>query len=376
MQKTKPNIGWIDLLRILACGLVILSHSCDQFVAMFDADRTAFLTGSIIGSFTRPCVPLFAMMTGVLLLPVTESMGSFYRRRIGRIIVPLVFWSIALPVLFWLYLNFVNPSTANASITDSHTAGATLSKFYLFLFNFNYDTTPLWYLYMLLGLYLIMPVLSSWLREAPRRDMQIFLGVWVISLLIPYFKMLAPALGYEGNYGNTGLFGVCDWNEFGTFYYVSGFIGYLVLAHYLVKYPVQWSLGRTLAICLPMFLAGFAITAAGHIIIQNYYPGQYANLEMIWYFSSFNVMLMTASLFIIVQKLNAAPRGWMRRMASATFGIYLCHFVFVQAAYDLFDIASLPYVVRILGMAVTTFAVSYVLVRLLSLTKAGRRLVA
>lgn len=374
-MQPKKNIGWIDLLRILACFLVILSHSCDQFVAAFDSDHAAFLTGSVIGSFTRPCVPLFTMMTGVLLLPVAESMAAFYRKRIGRIAVPLVFWSLALPVLFYIYLNWVNPATANPSIADSHTLGATLRKFYLFVFNFHYDTSPLWYLYMLLGLYLIMPILSSWLREASKRDMQIFLGVWGLSLLLPYVKMLAPALGYAGNYGNQGILGVCDWNEFGTFYYVSGFIGYLVLAHYLVKYPVGWSRRRTLAICVPAFLIGFAVTAFGHVAIQNYFPGQYANLEMIWYFSSFNVLLMTVSPFIIAQKFDIASKPWLSRVASMTFGIYLSHFVFVQIAYDVFDIAALPYAVRILCMAVSTFVVTYLFVRLLSLSKIGRRLV-
>lgn len=62
-----------------------------------------------------------------------------------------------------------------------------------------------------------------------------------MTLLLPYAKMFAPMLGYTGNFGNMGLYGVCDWNEFGTFYYVSGFAGYLVLAYYLVKFPPAWT---------------------------------------------------------------------------------------------------------------------------------------
>ena len=87
---------------------------------------------------------------------------------------------------------------------------------------------PLWYLYMLIGIYFIIPILNSWLEGAKKREIQVFLGIWVISLVIPYLKMLAPLLGYTGNYGNMGLFGVCDWNVYGTFYYVSGFIGYII----------------------------------------------------------------------------------------------------------------------------------------------------
>ena len=100
----------------MACFLVVFSHCCDPFVGQFDNDRASFLTGVFSGSLVRPCVPLFVMMTGVLLLPVRTGMSEFYRRRIGRLLVPLAFWSIALPVAFHLYLNYGNPGTANPAI--------------------------------------------------------------------------------------------------------------------------------------------------------------------------------------------------------------------------------------------------------------------
>lgn len=98
-------MGWIDLLRVLACFLVILSHCCDPFVAVFDNDRPVFLQGVMAGSLVRACVPLFVMMTAVLLLPVRIDLGSFYRRRLGRILPALVFWSLLLPVLYYLYMS-------------------------------------------------------------------------------------------------------------------------------------------------------------------------------------------------------------------------------------------------------------------------------
>ena len=94
----REHIGWVDLLRVLACFLVVFAHCCDPFVGQLDADRGAFLTGAFAGSLVRCSVPLFVMMTGVLLLPVGEGMGAFYRRRIGRIVPPLLFWSLALPL--------------------------------------------------------------------------------------------------------------------------------------------------------------------------------------------------------------------------------------------------------------------------------------
>lgn len=374
--KKRENIGWIDLLRVIACFLVVLSHSCDAFVAQFSNNHGAFLTGTLIGSSVRACVPLFVMMTGVLMFPVRYSMTDFYKKRIGRIVVPLIFWSLALPILYFVYLNY-GVSTQSPSIDMANFTSATMfNKMYTFIFNFNYDTTPLWYLYMLVGLYLVIPILNSWLENASQKDIKLFLYVWGISLFIPYIKMVAPILGYTGNYGNMGLFGVCDWNEFGTFYYVSGFIGYIVLAYYLVKYPLDWSWKKTLSIAIPLFLIGYLITAGGFILTQEKFPGSYANLEIIWYFAGINVFMMTFAIFVIVQKLKVPSSAALSRLAAATFGVYLCHFIFVQMAYDLFDtFGNLPAIVRIPAMACIAFFVSYLVVRLFETTKLTRRLV-
>lgn len=374
--KKRENIGWVDLLRVMACFLVVFSHCCDPFVAQFGTNRTAFLSGVLCGSFVRACVPLFVMMTGVLLLPVRREMGAFYKKRIGRIIVPLIFWSIALPMVYFLYMNS-GITTHSASLDQStYTAQNLWNKLYTFIFNFNYDTTPLWYLYMLVGLYFIIPVFSAWLQGATKKDVRLFLYIWGIALFVPYIKMFAPLLGYTGNYGNMGLFGECDWNVYGTFYYVSGFIGYLVLAYYLVKYPLDWSWKKTLGIGIPLFLAGYAITSIGFLTTQQYFPGNYAYLEIVWYFAGINVFMMTFPVFIIVQKIRVPSSRWLSHWASLTFGIYLCHFVIVQMGYDLItSIIRLPAVLTILLMACFTFLVCSAVVWVMEKSRLTKRLV-
>ena len=363
------KIGWIDLLRVIACFLVVFSHSCDAFVAQFDADRASFLTGTLCGSLVRACVPLFVMMTGVLLLPVAtgSDLTSFYRKRVGRIIPPLIFWSVVLPVLMFVYFNFINPDTRNPQISvDAYTPMLMVQRIYTFIFNFNFDSTPLWYLYMLIGLYLLMPILNCWLVQASRKELRTVLALWGVSLCLPYLKMLASVLGYQGNFGNMELLGMCDWNIYGTFYYFSGFVGYLILAFYLKKYPVTWSKGKTLATMVPMFIVGYAATAGGYILTQEHFPGNYAYLEIVWYFTGINVFMMTLPVFVIVQRWGMRPRRWLSRLASLTFGIYLCHFAFIFLGYDLYDTAAMPYWLRIIAIAATTFAISTAITWLMS----------
>lgn len=373
----REQIGWIDLLRVLACFLVIVSHSCDPFVGKFDSNYPEFLTGSLIGSVVRCCVPIFVMMSGVLLLPVKMDMPSFYAKRTKRLLIPFLFWSLVLPVLYYLYVNFSGIEIISPNILpEDYTLARTFEKMYTFIFNFNYDTTVLWYVYMLVGLYLFMPIISAWLVQAEKRDIRWFLRIWIVSMFLPYVQMAAPYLGYTGNYGNMGIWGVCDWNPYGMVYYFSGFLGYLVLAYYLVHYPLNWSWRKTLGIAIPLFLIGYGITAGGFILTQHYYPGSFANLEIIWYFAGINVFMMTFGIFIIMQKLKIRSNPFLTKVAGLTFGIYLSHFLLVQWGYDLiYPNLPVPPAVKILMIAVFAFVISLFITWLLSLNKITRKTV-
>jgi len=315
-------------------------------------------------------------MSGILLFPVQTDVATFYKKRIGRILIPLIFWSIALPIAFFVYLNFIKSSSSALIDMNNFTAQATGIKIYTAIFNFNYDTTPLWYMYMLIGLYLIIPIIGSWLNQASKKDILYFLSFWGITLLAPYIKMAAPSLGYLGNYGQQGIWGVCNWNEFGTFYYFSGFLGYIILAYYLVKYPIQWSLIKTILVATPLFAIGFIITFSGFLITQKYYPGNYANLEIVWYFCNINVAMMTVAVFLVVQKLNIRESKWIKNISGATFGIYLCHFIIVQALTDTFlTITSLPASLKILSIALLSFGLSYLVTKLFDSNSITRRFI-
>lgn len=354
-SNRQQHVPWIDLLRVAACFMVVFSHSCDFFVARFDDDRAEFLSGMLWGSAMRACVPLFVMISGVLLLPVRMETGAFYRRRLGRILWPLVVWSLLTPLFYWGYGH-----------AEGEQLGYNIASFPL---NFNYTTTPLWYLYMLVGLYLIFPVVSPWIAQASKRELKRFLYLWGFTLFIPYIRVLAPACGYVGNYGHTGIFGECDWNAFGTFYYFSGFLGYAVLACYLNRYPSERPKRTVLWRSALCFAAGYGLTAGGYWLTQRFYPTDYAYLEVPWFFNGFSVFLMVYGLFTALQTVRSADAkaaGRWNRLAGLTFGIYLCHFFIVQLGYDfVYACVPLPPGLQIPLIAVLVFGVSAGVVRLL-----------
>lgn len=379
-MSEEKRIAWVDALRVLACFMVVMAHACDPFVGAFESDRGAFLTGTAMGSLMRPSVPLFVMMTGLLLLDTgrcDNGVMSFYRRRVGRVLWPLIFWSLVLPVIGYVYYNYVNPETMSPLLSaEMYGAGKLLPRMWTWVFNFNYDTTALWYLYMLVGLYLIVPIINGWLNTATREDVRTVLVLWGVTLCLPYVQIAAPSLGYEGVYGNFGILGVSDWNVFGMFYYVSGFVGYMILAYYLKNYPLKWSSVKKCVVLMPMFLVGYAMTFGGYLMMQKLHPGDYAYLEIVWLFCGMNVWMMTVPMFVAVQSMDIKPRKWLTLLAGLTFGIYLVHFPFETAGYDLLACSGLPYWARIVVSATVVFGFSAAIVWVMKRWRVTSRLVS
>ncbi len=329
---TKHDLTWIDYLRVIACFLVVLAHCCDPYVSAASAE--SFMAGSLWGTFYRPSVPLFIMITGVLLMPTSMRIAEFYSRRLKRVLVPFAFWSIVSPFLFYFLISGVN--MLNPAVNpELHTFSTALNNAWLWIFSFNYSTVPYWYIYMMIGVYLIIPIISVWVQQATQKELKLVLKLWLFTTFIQYIEIILPFLGYQGNYGTFGIYGNCSWNTFSTFQYVGGFIGYVLLAHYLVKYPLQWSLKKTITLGALSWSIGYAISFGGFHYVRNTFPDNFNMLEIPWAYTSFNVVLMTLPIFVIVQKLNLRPCGLIKKLAEYSYGIFLIHFVIVHACYEL-----------------------------------------
>lgn len=372
--RHRETIGWIDALRVIAIVLVVVSHCCDHFTAMYGIDEAGYNLGAFVGSLVRPCVPLFAMMTGVLLFPVKQdSLMGFYRKRIGRLLWPLAFWSIVLPVANFLAYNYVWTNPQNISLVGPFDVDNLINHLYTWVLNFNYDTIPLWYLYMLIGIYMVLPIVSRWLETASNRDIRLLLYLWGFSLLVPYIQYFAPLAGYQGNYDNMGILGVCSWNAFGSFYYVSGFLGYMILAHYLLRNPIRCSAARLAVITIPMFVVGFIVTFIGYTSMMS--TQNWALIEMFWSFCGINVFMMTLPVYLWVERSQVKVSPLVTRLAIMSFGVYLCHFSLVQWGYEVMYATGLPAWARLLLNAACATVLSYAVVYVMMKSRLLRRFV-
>ena len=352
--QPQKRIIWLDVLRLVALLMVIAGHSVDMYNATPQDDPMNGFWGAFIGSLMRPSVPLYAMMTGLLLLPVRESAGDFYRRRIPRVLVPMVIWSAIYYLVPWL-TGVLGMDLSVVSIlypfefSPSQDFGDALHNIAMIPFAFNGYTTHMWYIYMLIGLYLIMPFFSAWIEKNDRTLVRTFIIMWCCSLMLPYLsQILSP-----------DLFGRCAWNEFGTFYYFAGFAGYLLLGHLLGKGNPLPS-RKIIAMGAMLYFAGYIITYTGFssMIVQYSYEQEPELIEMFWQFCSPNVALMAIGMFLAAQRVKIHSERVQRALANITkcgFGIYLMHYILLGPIILLLLPLGLPTPVCVIATVILVF---------------------
>ena len=328
METTsKKREVWIDWMRVAACFMVLLVHSTEPFY--LGGEGSLILTksdafwSSFFDSFVRACVPLFIVASSYLQFPIHYSAGEFVRRRSVRILIPFLVWTVVY-ALVW---------------------GEPVENFRNLIFNFNYAAGHLWFVYMLIGIYMIMPLLSPWAEKVGKRELQVYLAIWVFTLFIPLIRdWVGGTMAFT--YGPSGLprqtlyplWGETSWNSYGIFYYISGFIGYLFLGLYLRKFVGELSWGKTLAIAIPSYLAGFVVVFGGFLrrvyeSAEGVFPVGGLVEKAVWWETTWcndtiGVALMTLAWILLFRKITADGAFYKKVLlpvSKASYGMYLCH---------------------------------------------------
>ena len=361
------RIVWLDVIRCVAMIMVIGVHCIDPFYISPTMRAIPEYThwAAIYGSLLRPSVPLFVMMTGLLLLPVKKQpLGKFYKKRIYRVLFPFLIWSVLYSMFPWvtgvlgLPKEIIGDFFCYTQGQESQSLIDSLKDVAMIPFNFSHKENHMWYIYLLIGLYLYMPFFSAWIENADRKTKRAFLLIWIISLFIPYLKeYVANCLFERSGY----VFGTDTWNEFGLFYYFAGFNGYLLLGHY-VKKGNDWSLMKTLILCILMFAVGYYITYTGFSTTASNPNATETEMELFFTFCSPNVLLMTLATFLLLQKVvitNSTVIKVLANMTQCGFGIYMVHYFVVGPFFLLIGPSSLPIPLQVPLMAICIFLCSW-----------------
>ena len=315
-------------MRVIACFMVMVVHSTEPFYLGGDGSQILSSTDAFWAAFcdclVRCCVPLFVVASAYLQFPIKYSTGEFFKRRAVRILVPFLIWTVVY-ALVW---------------------GEPIQNFKDLLLNFNYAAGHLWFVYMIIGLYLLMPMLSPWAQKVGKRELLLYMCLCLFTSFIPLIRDWAAGGQLAVTYGPAGLprqalyplWGEASWNGYGIFYYVSGFVGYMLFGLYLRKFTPELSWKRTLAISIPAFLAGFGIAFGGFLrrvyaMCDGDFPVTGGVDKAVWWETTWcndtiGVVLMTVALVLLFRKIKADGKFYQKVLlpvSKASYGMYLCH---------------------------------------------------
>lgn len=356
------RIVFLDYVRVFACFLVMVVHASENFYGAagssdmagpqsFLASEADRLWVSVYDGFSRMAVPLFMIVSAFLLAPMKREQTSwqFYRQRAVRILPPFFVFMVLYSTLPLLWGQI-----------DAQTSWTDLSRI---LLNFPSQAGHLWFMYPLISLYLFIPVISPWLSKATAKEERFFIGLFLLSTCMPYLNRW---------FGE--VWGQCFWNEYHMLWYFSGFLGYLVLAHY-IRVHLTWNRPKRLVVGSLLMLAGAAAT------IWSFYtqavPGETLAtpvIEIGWAFCTINCVALTAGTFLLFTCITRpeAPR-LVTDLSKLSYGMYLMHIFWLGLWVTLFKhTLELPTVAAIPCIAVSTFVSCYAATKIISFLPGSR----
>lgn len=355
------RIVFLDYVRVFACFLVMLVHACECYyggpgstmenpLSMVETEADRFWV-SLYDGFSRMAVPLFMIVSAFLLVPMKEGQGAgkFYKKRALRILPPFFIFMI----LYCTVPFFTNE-------IDGETSAHFLSRLFL---NFPDTAGHLWFIYPLIGLYLFIPIISPWLAKVSAKEERFFIILFAVSTCIPYLNR------FSGD-----VWGQCFWNQFHTLWYFSGYLGYLVVAHY-IRVHLDWDVKKRLVVGSIMTVVGAVWTILSFYIQAE--PGLVIStpvLEIGWSFCTVNVLILTAGAFLLFTciKKEQTPR-LILQLSELSYGMYLMHIFWLGLWAGLFKgEMELPTGLAIPVMAVATFVSCWVSTLLISYLPGGK----
>ncbi|WP_207423856.1 acyltransferase [Desertivirga brevis] len=270
----------VDTLRTIATLLVLLLHASANYVIQRKAAGvydSVFWTGNIIDSFCRLAVPIFVMISGRFLLGRSESFAISYKKRAVRVLIPLIVWC-----LIYLIYRLVFLGNSNLSLPT--------------LFKLIQPFYHLWYLFMILGLYVITPVLNLCIEQISRRSL------YYVAFAFLLIGMFLTA--YDLKLGNKPFF---------ILWFIN-YLGYFLLGYLLVG---------ARKVSLFILIIGYLVSSL-LIAVLSYYTASRLNHLYFYEYLSPLVVIGALSFYKIFCQLTIS-KNILSNIAHLTFGVYLTH---------------------------------------------------
>ena len=337
----KKRVVYFDYLRIFAAFSVVVLHVSASKWNSAEIGTFEWNVMNLFDGLQRWNVPVFVMISGALFLGREISLRKLFTKNILKIVIVYLFWSL----IFALWNTLIEH---NYSIKH-------------FLREIVIGHYHMWFLLMIIGLYIIVPLLNLIVKN--RRMMRYFMVLaFVFAFAIPevdaIIKQVIPNISelISKILSDTNL------------HFVLGYSGYFILGYYIAHTEIAKK-AEIVIYCLG--LVGVAFTIGGTACFSNWLHNP---TEILYGNLTINTLLVSIAVFVFFKQHLNIPlktqkkQNWIIFMSKCTLGIYLVHPIFIEALVKYANITVLSFnpILSIVLLSLAIFIISFVTSMLLN----------
>lgn len=297
-MSCKERYTYIDIIKIISIFAVILIHISAMYWYKTDIYSTKWCAMNFWNALGRFGVGTFIMCTGVLFLNRKDlTYKELFKKYIFRLGFAFVIWILIYSFVKNNYQIVGIVKNLKQKLPEGH----------------------LWFLIMIIGIYLVLPIVRIFVKNAKKRDIEYFLLLsFVIQSIFPflivfdkfswinvYYKLLYPSV-------------------------VTGYIGLVVLGYYLDNYDIKKAYKILIAI--------LGIISILFTIFMNLYDVRITKKPTAKFFKEYypNIVIMSMFVFILIKsiarkiKFNDVQKKILANISNSVFGIYLIHYLIIN----------------------------------------------
>ena len=341
---TKQHIYGFSYIRSLACIAIIILHTVYSAVLLFGSNidaQTNIISMAVVDSMMW-AVPCFIMVTGALLLETERKIT--YKKLFGKYILR-IFAALAIFGMVFRVFDIIMDK-------EPISVAAFLKGLYEIFTGTSWS--HIWYLYLLIGLYLLLPFYKKIVDNSSTKEIKYLLVVYIV------FLSILPVLEIWGI--NCGFY-----IHVSTIYPFYLFVGYAIYKH----------------IFCPGKAVSLAILVISTLLIISWTVARWVydipSMEILWGYSSFFVIMQAVGFFTLLKDVKdtglRAVKWVLLKLDECSFGVYLIHMIFVRLILRYMEFnpyengGILVFVLLIIGILIISYAITWILRRIPFLKK-------
>lgn len=324
------RINSFSYIRAIACIAIIVLHTFASASILF-WNQIGVLTNAwsrAISNVLMWTVPCFVMTTGALLLEESRKLTyeKLFKKYILRILAALVIFTM-------VFRGF-------DMIMDGEQVGIGILLSWIYELFTGTSWSHLWYLYLLIGLYFMMPFYRKIAQFSEKFDIRYLLIIYVVFVsVLPLTNLINLRSGF--------------YIHVSTIYPFYLFCGYAI--HKGIIKVNQW-----LAVAAVFFSSCLIVVLT---IIR--WTDSIDVMEQLWGYSSIFVVVQAVGIFALFDKIKGKGSGLIHKFLlnidRCSFGIYLIHMIFIRwiLRYMSFNPYKCNEIINFFLLIIGIFIISY-----------------